>query len=183
MGKQINYYMGFKDFIKVAQFALDLGCVICREENKKIICSNHIDIVTPSVKRYFFYLPEAGELRVRTENRRKEIGGYNASGNVLIEAGFSYVKHDRKTITRGRLFSITGYYDESGNWMGRPECVKKAYDKIARKVKKTAPFTEIAEIITDFSTDDYGQTEWKRKEYISPELLELKMRKGYKLSL
>lgn len=175
--------MGFKDFIKVAQFALDLGCVICREENKKIICSNHIDIVTPSVKRYFFYLPEAGELRVRTENRRKEIGGYNASGNVLIEAGISYVKHDRKTITRGRLFSITGYYDESGNWMGRPECVKKAYDKIARKVKKTAPFTEIAEIITDFSTDDYGQTEWKRKEYISPELLELKMRKGYKLSL
>lgn len=115
MGKQINYYMGFKDFIKVAQFALDLGCVICREENKKIICSNQINIVTPSVKRYFFYLPEAGDLRVRTENGREEIGGYNASGNVLIEAGFSYVKHDRKTITRGRLFSITGYYDESGN--------------------------------------------------------------------
>lgn len=136
MGKQINYYMGFKDFIKVAQFALDLGCVICREENKKIICSDQINIVTPSVKRYFFYLPEAGDLRVRTENGREEIGGYNASGNVLIEAGFSYVKHDRKTITRGRLFSITGYYDESGNWMERPECVKKAYDKIARKVKK-----------------------------------------------
>ena len=183
MGKQINYYMGFKDFIKVAQFALDLGCVICREENKKIICSDHIDIVIPSVKRYFFYLPEAGELHVRTENGREEIGGYNASGNVLIEAGFSYVKHDRKTITRGRLFSITGYYDESGNWMGRPECVKKAYDKIARKVKKTAPFTEITEIITDFSTDDYGQTDWTRNEYISPELLELKMRRGYKLSL
>ena len=68
MGKQINYYMGFKDFIKVAQFALDLGCVICREENKKIICSDQINIVTPSVKRYFFYLPEAGDLRVRTEN-------------------------------------------------------------------------------------------------------------------
>ena len=136
MGKQINYYMGFKDFIKVAQFALDLGCVICREENKKIICSNHIDIVTPSVKRYFFYLPEAGELRVRTENGREEIGGYNASGIALIEAGFSYVKHDRKTITRGRLFSISGYYDESGNWMERPECVKKVFDKIARKVKK-----------------------------------------------
>ena len=67
--------------------------------------------------------------------------------------------------------------------MERPECVKKVFDKIARKVKKTAPFTEITEIITDFSTDDYGQTEWKCKEYISPELLELKMREGYKLSL
>ena len=183
MGKQINYYMGFKDFIKVAQFALDLGCVICREENKKIICSDQINIVTPSVKRYFFYLPEAGDLRVRTENGREEIGGYNASGNVLIEAGFSYAKHDRKTITRGRLFSISGYYDESGNWMERPECVKKAYDKIARKVKKTVPFTEITEIITDYSADDHRQTEWKHKEYISPELLELKMREGYKLSL
>ena len=67
--------------------------------------------------------------------------------------------------------------------MGRPECVKKAYDKIARKVKKTAPFTEITEIITDYSADDHRQTEWKHKEYISPELLELKMREGYKLSL
>lgn len=136
MGKQINYYMGFKDFIKVAQFALDLGCVICREENKKIICSDQINIVTPSVKRYFFYLPEAGDLRVRTENGREEIGGYNASGNVLIEAGFSYVKHDRKTITRGRLFSITGYYDESGNWMERPECVKKPMTRSREKSKK-----------------------------------------------
>lgn len=150
MGKQINYYMGFKNFIKVAQFALDLGCVICREENKKIICSDHIDIVTPSVKRYFFYLPEAGELHVRTENGREEIGGYNASGNVLIEAGFSYVKHDRKTITRGRLFSITGYYDESGNWMGQPECVKKAYDKIARKVKKQLLLRKLQRLLQIF---------------------------------
>lgn len=150
MGKQINYYMGFKDFIKVAQFALDLGCVICREENKKIICSDHIDIVTPSVKRYFFYLPEAGELHVRTENGREEIGGYNASGNVLIEAGFSYVKHDRKTITRGRLFSITGYYDESGNWMGQPECVKKPMTRSREKSKKQLLLRKLQRLLQIF---------------------------------
>ena len=62
--------------------------------------------------------------------------------------------------------------------------VKSVFDRsLGLPGKIEVPFTEITEIITDFSTDDCRQMEWKHKEYISPELFELKMREGYKLSL
>lgn len=59
MGKQINYYMGVDDFRQLAQYALDIGCVICKQENAEIVRSNSVDIVMPDYKKYFFYLPEA----------------------------------------------------------------------------------------------------------------------------
>ena len=54
MGKQINYYMGVNDFRQLAQYALDIGCVICKQENTEIVRSNSVDIVIPDYKKYFF---------------------------------------------------------------------------------------------------------------------------------
>ncbi len=182
MGKQINYYMGYHDFLPIAQNALDSGCEILTREPGKLIRSNNISIVTPDRHNYYFYLPEAGPLDIQIRNGQESIGGYHSSGNVLIEAGFSRINHSGKSISRARLFSISGYYEEGGEWVERPDCMKKLYDKLTRSVKKIAPYTEITDNIFSTKTDDYGSIrEWTHKEYITPELLELKKDKKYHL--
>ncbi len=35
MGKEMNYYIGFHDFLHLAQYALDIGCVICKRKMLK----------------------------------------------------------------------------------------------------------------------------------------------------
>lgn len=184
MGKQINYYMGYDDFLEIAQLAVDSGCEIVKNENGKIICSKGSEIVRPDCNRYFFYLPEAGPLNSCIQNGIECIGGYNSSGNVILEAGFSSVNHEKRKISSARIYSITGYYDEEGMWIGRPECIKRVYGKLARKVKKIAPYTEITDTFVSSSDDDYGETkEWRHKEYITAELLSLKINNGYNIGL
>ena len=165
MGKQINYYIGYEDFLKVAGQALISGCIILKKENGKFVRSNNIEMITQDNNRHYFYLLEAGDLEIQIRNDEECIGGYGSSGNVVIEASYSVVKHEQKTISRGRLFSVTGYYDENKNWIDRPECVKKLYDKLVRVVKKNAPYIEIVDEIISTSSEDYLKAkEWKHKE-------------------
>ena len=39
---------------------------------------------------------------------------------------------------QARIYVTTGYYDENGNWIARPELLTKTYDKIARRARKLA---------------------------------------------
>lgn len=182
MGKQINYYIGYEDFIKLAEQAVKNGCIILKKEHGKYVRDNSVRIITQDCNRYYFYIPEAGVLELQMHDDNEFIGGYNSSGNVVIEASYSIVKPEQKTISRGRLFSITGYYDKDKNWINRPECVEKLYNKLVRVVKKIAPYTEIVDEIISTSSEDYLKTkEWKHKEYITKELLCLKENDDYKL--
>lgn len=182
MGRQINYYMGYEDFLLVAQQAIASGCKILKTDNGKVLIGDTIDFISKDVNRYYFYVPEAGELGIQISNGRESIGGYSPSGNVTIEAGFSKVDPEHKRISRARLFSITGYYDPEGNWIERPSSVTKIYNKLVRTVKNVAPYTEIVDAITSISDDDYLQKrEWRHKEYISEALLYLRNDAAYKL--
>ena len=58
--------------------------------------------------------------------------------------------------------------------------MNKIYEQLKRKVKKLAPYTEITDFITDYSAEDYKQIEWRHKEYIAHELLELHVNNEYK---
>ena len=42
MGKQINYWMGYEDFLQVAQAALDCGCVIIKKSADGKLIYGHI---------------------------------------------------------------------------------------------------------------------------------------------
>lgn len=182
MGKQINYYIEYMEFLKVAEQAVKSDCIVLKKENGKIVRGNSVEVITQDCNRYYFYLPEAGELEIQTQNNTECVGGYNSSGNVVIEASFSVVKHEPKTISRGRLFSITGYYDKDNHWIDRPECVKKLYEKLVRVVKKIAPYTEVVDEIIGTSSEDYLKPQiWKHKEYITDELLSLKEKDDYQL--
>ena len=63
MGKQINYWLGYEDFLQIAETALDCSCVIIRyAAGRELVYGRTSDIVTADWYRYFFYIPEAGAL-------------------------------------------------------------------------------------------------------------------------
>ena len=180
MGKQINYYMGYEEFLTIAQKALECGCKILKRVDGKILQGDTISFVTMQERNYYFYLPEAGALYTKTRaNGHETVGGYDASGNVVIEAGYSNKNTTDKYITRSRLFVISGYYDEQGQWIPRPECLEKVYNKLVRVAKKVAPYTELTDTYSNSRNGREG--EYKHKEYITDEFLKLKLEKGYRL--
>lgn len=158
MGKQLNYWMDYDSFLLVAQKALDLGCTIVKEDRDtgRVTESREIGVIVPHGNRcrasYYFHLPEAGELEIQTANGKEFLrAGFTGSGNAVIEAGFSLIKDEgtgvcgtkrKREIYSARLYCITGYYDENGEYIPRPECLTKVYDSLVRYVKKLAPYTE-----------------------------------------
>ena len=182
MGKQINYYMGYEDFLLVAQEAINCGCTILKKENGKMVGSNSIDAVTRNCRQYYFYWPDGEKQDGKAGCISEMAGGYNEAGNVTIEAGFSRRDDAKKEISKGRLFVISGYYDAQGSWIPRPDYVTKVYNKLVRAVKKIAPYTELTDILISTRDEDYLQEyEWKRKEYITQEYLRLREIFGYRL--
>ena len=75
MGKQMTYYMEREVFTQLAQIAVDLGCVILKQNGSKII-SGDTSIIDSHCSKYYFYLPAAGEINeelplgCRSEERR-----------------------------------------------------------------------------------------------------------------
>lgn len=185
MGKQINYWLGYEEFLQIAQEALDCGCIIMKAVSEKLVSGRTLEIVTKDEHNYWFYVPEAGDLSGQTiPVEAKEICGYSSAGNAVIEAGFSFRKDESKKITRSRLFVISGYYDEQGEYIPRPECVTKIYNRLVRVVKKIAPYTELTDICYNYNEKNQCDSrEYKHKEYITPEYFKLKECEHYKLTM
>ncbi len=186
MGKQINYWLGYEDFLKTAQVALDYGCIIIKKVSGKLIYERTLDIVTGHEYRYWFYVPEDGGLSGRAIpfNDDDRLPSYSPAGNTVIEAGFSKRDDKSKIITRSRLFVISGYYNEQGEYISRPESVTKIYNKLVRIVQKIAPLTELTDKYISTKDETYLQElEWKHKEYIAPEYFNLKESNNYKLTV
>lgn len=194
MGKQINYWMDYDNFVLLAQKAIDLGCVIVKEEcdSGKVIESRDINIVTENDKDYYFYFPEVGNISIRAVNGKERVDcGFSASSNAIIEAGYSFImnepigscgKRRKKEIRRARLYCQSGYYDENGDYRSRPECLTKIYNSLARYVKKIAPYTELTDIRVSIKDENYGEEyEYRHKEYITKKCLEMRNSEGYEL--
>lgn len=198
MGKQINYWMDYDNFLLVAQKAVDLGCTIVKvdRDQGKVIKSQDIRIVTPNGKSccasYYFHLPAAGDLKILTVNGKECLDhGFTATGNAVIEAGFSSIIDEptgacgtkrKKEIRRARIYCTTGYYDEKGEHIPRPECLTKVYESLTRFIKKIAPYTELVDVLISTNEEDYGDKyEYRHKEYITKTCLDLVNKEGYKL--
>lgn len=176
MGKQINYWMDYDSFCELAAMAVDLGCIIVKKDNAtgRVIKSKEISIVTKDCYDYYFYVPEAGELRIETNIYGEYIDrGYSETQNAIIEAGYSRISDEKKQICRERLYSITGYY-KGEEYVARPACVEEIYKKLVRKVKKIAPYIELVDVHKE------DGTQYVHKEYVTPQCLELR-KSGYSL--
>ena len=183
MGKQINYYMEYESFVCIVKKAIELGCEIIKSDKTgEIIRDYSVNIVTKEDKRYFFHIPEAGDVKIKKINGKRHIdNGYSASGSTLIEAGYSFISLEEKKISSARLFCISDYYDDKGNLVKRPECVTKIYNALARYVKKISPYTELTDTAISTKEENYLQAcEYKHKEYITDYCLKLR-ELGYKL--
>ena len=102
MGKQINYWMDYDNFLLLAQKAIDLGCTIVKEDfdSGKVIESKDICIVTPPFEnfrntRYYFHLAEAGDIKTHMVNGKETLDPYlKANGNALIHAAYSFIVNE-----------------------------------------------------------------------------------------
>ena len=137
MGKQTNFYMEREVFLKLAQTALDNGCVILRQSGKKIISSTDISIITAGCSKYYFYLPQAGEL-----DYDLPLGMFNANANVLIEASYS-TRDENSVMRRARLYLISGITDKDGSFISSPDCLVALYHKLVVRMKQLTDFVEI----------------------------------------
>ena len=168
MGKQINYYMEYESFLIVAQKALDLGAVIVkRTPEGKIVHSSDLSIVVPECGRYVFHFPQFAPLVIHDlENGQQKIDGYaTASGNAMVEAGFSWC--EGRTIGRARLFVQSGYYCNS-EYISRSAEMTSVFDKLVRLVKKLTKY----QLVPGYTC----------KEYISPYYQDLVENHGYHIS-
>lgn len=184
MGKQINYWLGYEDFLQIAGAALESGCVIIRRAaGREAVYGRTVDIISADQYRYFFYVPEAGELMGQAlPLERRAFIGYTAAGNTWIEAGFSHKNDEKREIIRSRLYVQSGFYNDSGEYVPRPVCVTKVYNRLVRMVKKLAPYTELTDTYVSMNDEDYLQEkEWKHKEYVSPQFLRLRLTEDYRL--
>lgn len=178
MGKQINYWLGYKDFLKVAQVALDSNCVILKYENDVIKFGNTLDIIIENSHDRYYFLPLDLNIEPNEKLNLMEL----RSNCQVIEAGYSYMNHDKKIIVRNRLYIGTGFYDEAGVYIYRSEIITKIYNKLMRTVKKVAPYTELTDTYICSNDVDYLQEKvYTHKEYVTSECLELREMQGYKL--
>lgn len=132
MGKQVNYTMNHATFLQLAQFALDLGCMIIRADHTEepSYPSADIAVVAPECQNYLFYLPELYPMD-QIKHAKDRGGKYYLADTFsslfslsIIEAGLY------------RVYVTTGFYDADGKWLARPEKLTRIYDKIARKARK-----------------------------------------------
>lgn len=137
MGKQLNYIMNYESFLHLAQTATDAGFLILRREYTKEpqLPSSDFSVITPECRSYWFYLPELAELTFKTNNNGLYYPdyGFNPLGLAMMEAGFT-----QNASERARIYVMTGFYDENGQWIARSDQMTKAYTKIERKARKLA---------------------------------------------
>ena len=109
MGKQINYWMDYDNFCQLANLALELGCIIIKEdpEGGKIVKATDISIITKDCYRYYFYFSDAGPLKIKKVENRELIERFNTeTGNAII--GIDVIKRMTVRIKeRIRVFILT----------------------------------------------------------------------------
>ncbi len=140
MGKQLNYYMGYDEFITAAQAASDNGCtIISRAYGNKswnIRRGTPVDIVSDHQRDYFFVTDDADN------DIFDEINGCYISEKTrlnVIEAGFSITDSKKRLIVKNRLYLASGVYDTTGSFVKCSDKNVKVYDKLARIARKLAP--------------------------------------------
>ena len=181
MGKQIIYCVDYDTFILLAQKALEYGCKILKEDAKAgvITESDSVDIISKDCFRYYFYVPEAGKYVIKKAGEKEYVDqGYSSSGVTLIEAGMTIVREAKKEMQRGRLFCVSGYYDEKGDFVKRPDCVTKIYNALVRYLKKLVRYTEVEHFVFN---PMYAGRKLVSKEYITDKCLMLIENEDYAL--
>ncbi|MBE6544337.1 MAG: hypothetical protein E7675_08055 [Ruminococcaceae bacterium] len=141
MGKQVNYIMYYEAFVKLAEFALELGCMIVpkgfTDEPEYPKCD--ISVVTSEKTDYYFYIPELFPID-QIKHGKNIYGKYYLEDDFGMPFAMSIIEasYSENENCAARVYVQTGYYDENENWIPRSEKLTKTYEKIARRARKLA---------------------------------------------
>ena len=167
MGKQTSFYMEREVFQKLAQEAIDCGCLILRQSGNKIVSSRATSIITASCDQYYFYLPEAGEL-----DEDLPLGCFNVNGSMVVEANYTTRNKDH-SLHRARLYLMTSVPTTEGA-ISTPDCMVKLYKKLVRKMKMLTKFVPIpAERMSNRMTYYADPSDRSHKLYLTPKMIKL----------
>jgi len=166
LGRQINFYMSkeveneFFKFLKKENFEFLI------RDNKNNVLTRLYEIKYSEFNQNYAYLykPEYGEYFIEEE----PFVDIEPITSPVIEFIRTYINNDEKTITRGRIWIETKYYDSSGELVEKNAEFIKDYNRLVRWIKKNVPFREIIQ-------EDYVE-----KEYANDEIVEL-VNQGYRL--
>ncbi len=175
MGKQMTYYMEREVFTQLAQTAVDLGCVILKQNGSTVI-SGDTSIIDSHCSHYYFYLPAAGEL-----DESLQLGCYNANAACVIEASYTTRTKDL-CLKRGKLYVTGGFSTYDGTLVEAPACLLKVYRKLVLRMKELTQRVEIpAERMSTrltYYADPTGRT---HKLYITKNMISRINRTDYTL--
>jgi hypothetical protein len=82
------------------------------------------------------YTEQFGDLFLKTYNNNERIDTIKSS---VIEFSCTRVDHGKKSITDGRIWIESGYYNECGEYINKSKEFINLYNKLARWIKKNIP--------------------------------------------
>lgn len=166
MGKRTSFYMEREVFVELAQTAIDCGCLILRQNGKKIVSSQDTSIITASCHKYYFYLPQAGEL-----DQNLPLGCFNANGSMVVEANYS-TRDKQYALHHASLYLMTTVPTENGGSIETPEIMVKLYKRLVRKMKMLTKFVPVpAERMLNRLTYYADPADRSHKLYFTPKML------------
>lgn len=189
MGRQIRFYLDNEKQKELLDYIYDRDLIILYQP------VNAIEYYDKNNRKYDFnravhlYKEEWGKLAINyffendiilEEAELTKIKKYkdcekvytNDDYSPIIEFWFTGIHNNDKCITNGRFWYERTYYNEQGKLMYKNEEVNKEYNHLAYWIRKNVPKRDY--IITD---------RYVYKEYITDDLWEKVVNKGYELML
>lgn len=166
MGKQINFYLENELEEKFIEQFFNQGFVVIAEdlENKKLVTFNELGEVNPQIYILYLYKKDYGQIVTDKECEYR----LDYLRSPVIEFTRTLIKHEKKLITRGRVWMEPKFFDESGEVVNKDSRLTKEYNSLAKWIKKNVPL------------QDVSKGEYLIKEYITNSIKDVANR-GFRL--
>lgn len=165
MGKRTSFYMEREAFVELAQTAVDMGCLILRQNGKKIVSAQDTSIITASCQQYYFYLPAAGEI-----DEDLPLGCFNKNGSMVVEANYT-TRDENYALHHATFYLMTTVPDGNGGSISASDCMVTLYKKLVKKMKMQTKFITVpAERMSNRMTYYADPADRSHKIYMTPKM-------------
>lgn len=159
MGKQINFYMSEeveKNFIELLkENCFEIMWHDFTHNSLEKLVDFSCDELSPNTM--YLFKPKYGDYIIKDS----KLVRIDAIKSPVIEFIRTNRRKDEKTITRGRLWLETKYYDSNDDLVEKTTELIKDYNNLVRWIKKNVPYREIT------------KGDYLVKEYVNDEIIEL----------
>ena len=163
MGRQINFYMDLEKEKKLIEYLMEQQLIIFSSPNK---CNNINNYML--YKDLYITLNEKC-FRELSKNIKEDNFYIDVYVSNVIEYMRTRIDINQKSISYGRLYIVTSYFDNNSKLIYKDYELVKVYEKLVRWIRKNCPMTE------------YIQNNKLKRAYMSSGIKELVEKEEYKL--